>query len=105
MRHAGRVRERAVQAIATHVVLAVGQQAALDTHRKQALHSSHNDGARLAGFLLDSLDAGVPMFDLDRKSLISRALLDLNGRTGGTPQSDGRSFLGRTLPMFKRSHT
>jgi pilus assembly protein CpaE len=55
------------------------------------------------GLALDSLDAAVPLFEMDRKSPVARALLEVNARIGGAPIAPDSGFLRRALPMFKRS--
>jgi pilus assembly protein CpaE len=54
------------------------------------------------GLALDSMDAAIPLFDLDRGSAVARALLELGQRIGDYPPTEPEGLLRKALGVLSR---
>jgi pilus assembly protein CpaE len=54
------------------------------------------------GLALDSMDAAIPLFDLDRGSAVARMLLELGQRLGDYPPAEPEGLLRKALGVLSR---
>lgn len=54
------------------------------------------------GLALDSMDAAIPLFDLDRGSAVARALLDLGQRLGDYAPAEPEGLLRKAMSVLTR---
>jgi hypothetical protein len=56
------------------------------------------------GLALDSMDAAIPLLDLDRSSAVARSLLDLGQRLGEYTPTEPESLLRKALGVISRRY-
>jgi Flp pilus assembly CpaE family ATPase len=54
------------------------------------------------GLALDSMDAAIPLFDLDRGSAVARALLDLGQHLGEYAPEESEGLLRKAMSVLTR---